>query len=101
MYALIPHVISVGAMATGVFACGGNSSRVSIAIAQNASASLIVSYTPNPANGGAWASAIGFTATALPYRDFGPLVQYPIYITNLSATPTVVTVTEIVKLPGC
>jgi hypothetical protein len=79
----------------------GNSRRVSLIISSDSSAPFRVAFADGTGMANVWASGATSIPIVFPYRDYGPVMQYPIFIENGSGVAQVFTATEIYLLSRC
>jgi hypothetical protein len=79
----------------------GNPSRVSLIVASHVSSSMRLAANGGSSFEGLWNVISSQLPTPLTYRDFGPVIQYPLFVSHTSGGNVTITVTEIYRLPGC
>jgi len=100
-YTAITHIVNVGVGASGIFVVGGDPRRVSLVMVSISVVRFGVSFTQSGSGGSTWIVPSSNSQIVFPYRDYGPLVQYPVYLSYISGGAGDVSITEIIKLPGC
>lgn len=93
-------VISVPTGTNRVQFLTGNANRVSLIVSGVQSTLIRIAGTAGSGTDGIFASVSQFNYFAMPFSDYGPLIQQPIFLSHTGAGSIELIATEIFRIPG-
>jgi hypothetical protein len=84
-----------------VFCLPADPSRVSLLVSTISGGTIGFSFTSGPNANGTYWTDLGNFGRPLTYREFGPVIQYEVYLSSLAGGNLDTYVTSIYRLPGC
>lgn len=80
---------------------GNNPLRVSLIVASSVGTGMRLCNFGGTTFQGLWNLISSQIPMPMTYRDYGPVIQAPLFVSHTSGSPIVITVTEVYRLPGC